>query len=157
MMNFEQLLEALGPSYEGVTVYSVENRAMTTHETDIVYFFEKTPAIAHAEAIWAPLSADDRDYTEISVHRGEVQYIEQTDTYRFIVLQKLFKAYKKIYVTQEFAAQYRQQQKELHMAEGLSEEDALEQAKKDFHAEYAIQPVIKFGMFAGYDYAPSNV
>ena len=39
MMNFEELLTALGDTYENTTVYSVEDREMTTHETAIVYFF----------------------------------------------------------------------------------------------------------------------
>ena len=154
MMNFEELLAKLGEQYEGVTVYSVEDREMTTHETAIVYYFDEAEAIRYAEQLWEPLSQDERDYKEISVHRGEVQYMEQNQSYRFLVLQKLFKAYKKIYVTQEFATAYRALRKEYHIAQGLSEEDALAEAKKDFNAAYAIQPVIKFGMFAGYNYAP---
>mgnify|MGYP006967237418 FL=1 len=154
MMNFEELLAKLGDAYEGVTVYSVEDREMTTHETAIVYYFDENEALRYAESLWAPLSQDERDYKEISVHRGEIQYLEQNQTYRFLVLQKLFKAYKKIYVTQEFATAYRALRKDYHMAQGLSEDDAQAEAKKDFNAEYAIQPVIKFGMFAGYNYAP---
>ena len=155
MMNFEELLAKLGDNYEGVTVYSVEDREMTTHETAIVYFFDEAEAMRYAESLWAPLTQDERDYKEISVHRGEVQYLEQSQTYRFLVLQKLFKAYKKIYVTQEFATSYRALRKEYHIVAGLSEEDALAEAKKEFNAEYAVQPVIKFGMFAGYNYAPN--
>ena len=155
MMNFEELLAKLGDNYEGVTVYSVEDREMTTHETAIVYFFDEAEALRYAENLWAPLTQDERDYKEISVHRGEVQYLEQNKTYRFLVLQKLFKAYKKIYVTQDFATAYRALRKEYHISAGLSEEDALAEAKKEFNAEYAVQPVIKFGMFAGYNYAPN--
>ena len=154
MMNFEELLAKLGDAYEGVTVYSVEDREMTTHETAIVYYFDENEALRYAESLWAPFTQDERDYKEISVHRGEIQYLEQNQTYRFLVLQKLFKAYKKIYVTQEFATAYRALRKDYHMAQGLSEDDAQAEAKKDFNAEYAIQPVIKFGMFAGYNYAP---
>ena len=154
MMNFEELLAKLGDACEGVTVYSVEDREMTTHETAIVYYFEENEALRYAESLWAPLSQDERDYKEISVHRGEIQYLEQNHTYRFLVLQKLFKAYKKIYVTQDFATEFRALRKDYHIAQGLSEEDAQAEAKKDFNAEYAIQPVIKFGMFAGYNYAP---
>ena len=154
MMNFEELLAKLGDAYEGVTVYSVEDREMTTHETAIVYYFDEDEALRYAESLWAPLTQDERDYKEISVHRGEIQYLEQNQTYRFLVLQKLFKAYKKIYVTQEFATEFRALRKDYHMAQGLSEDNALAEAKKDFNAEYAIQPVIKFGMFAGYNYAP---
>ena len=154
MMNFEELLAKLGDAYEGVTVYSVEDREMTTHETAIVYYFDENEALRYAESLWAPLTQDERDYKEISVHRGEIQYLEQNQTYRFLVLQKLFKAYKKIYVTQEFATEFRALRKDYHMAQGLSEDNALAEAKKDFNAEYAIQPVIKFGMFAGYNYAP---
>ena len=154
MMNFEELLAKLGDAYEGVTVYSVEDREMTTHETAIVYYFDEYEALRYAESLWAPLSQDERDYKEISVHRGEIQYLEQNQTYRFLVLQKLFKAYKKIYVTQDFATEFRALRKDYHMAQGLSEDDAQAEAKKDFNAEYAIQPVIKFGMFAGYNYAP---
>ncbi len=154
MMNFEELLAKLGDTYEGVTVYSVEDREMTTHETAIVYFFDDTEALRYAESLWAPLTQDQRDYKEISVHRGEIQYLEQCQSYRFLVLQKLYKAYKKVYVTQDFATAYRALRKDYHLAQGLSEDDALTEAKKDFNAEYAIQPVIKFGMFAGYNYAP---
>ncbi|MBQ2995003.1 MAG: hypothetical protein IJD56_05840 [Peptococcaceae bacterium] len=154
MMNFDELLAVLGNAYENVTVYSVEDREMTTHETAIVYFFEEDNALHYAESIWAPLSADEREYREISVHRGEIQYLEQNETYRFLVHNKLFKAYKKVYVTQEFANAFREKQKAQHLANGMSDEDASAQAKKDFNAEYAVQPVIKFGMFAGYNYAP---
>ena len=154
MMNFEELLAKLGDTYEGVTVYSVEAREMTTHETAIVYFFDDTEALRYAESLWAPLTQDQRDYKEISVHRGEIQYLEQCQSYRFLVLQKLYKAYKKVYVTQDFATAYRTLRKDYHLAQGLSEDDAQAEAKKDFNAEYAIQPVIKFGMFAGYNYAP---
>ena len=155
MMNFEELLAKLGDNYEGVTVYSVEDREMTTHETAIVYFFDEAEALRYAENLWAPLTQEERDYKEISVHRGEVQYLEQNKTYRFLVLQKLFKAYKKIYVAQDFATAYRALRKEYHISAGLSEEDALAEAKKEFNADYAVQPVIKFGMFTGYNYAPN--
>jgi len=154
MMNFEELLTALGDAYDGATVYSVEDREMTTHETVIVYFFDEKEALHYAEQLWAPLDEDTREYREISVHRGEVQYLEQNQTYRFLVHSKLFKAYKKIYVTQEFANTFRTERKANYLAEGMSDEDASAQAKRDFNAEYAIQPVIKFGMFAGYSYAP---
>ncbi|MBQ2860138.1 MAG: hypothetical protein IJE80_03140, partial [Peptococcaceae bacterium] len=60
MMNFDELLAVLGTAYENVTVYSVEDREMTTHETAIVYFFEEDKALQYAESIWAPLSADER-------------------------------------------------------------------------------------------------
>ena len=154
MMNFEELLAKLGDAYDGTVVYSVENREMMTHETEIVYYFDEAEALRYAENLWAPLTQEERDYREISVHRGEVQYLEQSQSYRFLVLQKLYKAYKKVYVTQDFATAYRSLRKDYHMAQGLSEEDAQAEAKKDFNAEYAIQPVIKFGMFAGYNYAP---
>ncbi len=153
-LNFEELLARLGENYEGVTVYSVEDREMTTHETAIVYYFDENEALTYAEQLWAPLSQDERDYKEVSVHRGEVQYLEQSATYRFLVLHKLFKAYKKIYVCQEFASQYRETRKAYHLEAGLSEEEAAAWAKKDFNELYAVQPVIKFGMFAGYAYAP---
>ena len=153
-MIFENLLEYLGNAYEGVTVYSVEAREMTTHETSIVYYLEENEAIAYAEQLWAPLTQDERDYKEISVHRGEVQFLEQSNTYRFLVLQKLFKAYKKIYVCQEFAQQYREARKAYYLEIGLSEETAAAQAKKDFNEQYAVQPVVKFGMFADYSYSP---
>lgn len=156
MMNFEELLAALGNSYEGVTVYSVEDREMTTHETEIRYFFDEAPAIQYAEQLWEPLDEEAREYREISVHRGEVQFLEQSQTYRFLVLQKLFKAYKKIYVTQAFADSFRAKRKEHYLAQGITPEDAAAKAKKDFSAEYAVQPVIKFGMFAGYQYEPKN-
>ena len=154
-MNFEELLSYLGEQWADRPLYSVEDRDMTNHETTILYFMEKDEAIAYAEQLWAQISTDDRDYRDISVHRGEIEYMAQFDRYRFLVLQKVFKAYKKIYVTDEFAKQFRQLQKENHLAAGMSEEDALAQAKKDFNALYAVQPVVKFGMFAGFGYAPS--
>lgn len=154
MMNFEALLSTLGAKYEDVTVYSVEDREMTTHETTIFYFFDEKEALHYAETLWAPLSEDAREYREISVHRGEVQYLEQNDMFRFLVHNKLFKAYKKIYVTQEFANSYRAKQKAFYLAQGLSEDEASAQAKKDFNAQYTVQPIVKFGMFAGYNYTP---
>ena len=145
-MNFEELLSYLGEQWADRPLYSVEDRDMTNHETTILYFMEKDEAITYAEQLWAQISADDRDYRDISVHRGEIEYMAQFDRYRFLVLQKVFKA---------FAKQFRQLQKEKHLAAGMSEEDALAQAKKEFNALYAVQPVVKFGMFAGFDYAPS--
>ncbi len=155
-MDFEALLALLGENYAGVTLYSVENRDMTDHETEILYYQEKEDAIAKAEEIWDAVPAEDRDYREISVHRGEIEYKEQSEAYRFIVLQKLYKAHKKVYVCEDFANAYCQQLKEQHIAAGMSEADAAAQAKKDFNQLYAVQPVIKFGMFAGYGYAPKQ-
>ncbi len=154
MMRFDELLHTLGENYENIAVYSVEDREMTTHETAIMYFLKENEALRYAETLWEPLSDEDREYREISVHRGEVQYLEQNQTYRFLVHNKLFKAYKKIYVTQEFANAFRAKRKEQYMAEGMSDDDAAAQSKKDFNAQYAIQPVVKFGMFSGYNYAP---
>lgn len=156
IMDFETLLARLGDQYADVELYSVEDRDMTDHETTIQYYFQKEDAIARAEQIWDGISADDRDYREISVHRGQIEYNLQFDRYRFIVLQKLYKAYKKIYVCESFAKQYRQERKEIHLVAGMSEEDAAAQAKKDFNEIYAVQPVVQFGMFAGYDYAPEQ-
>ena len=153
-MDFETLLTLLGENYAGVNVYSVENRDMTNHETEMTYYQQREDAIAVAEKLWDSFSADDREYREISVHRGEIEYKEQSGSYRFLVLQKLYKAYKKVYVCEAFANAYRQQWKEFHLAAGMNEADATAQAKKDFNEKYAVQPVIKFGMFAGYDYAP---
>ena len=153
-MDFETVLSMLGENYAGVQLYTVENRDMTDHETTIIYYQNKEDAIADAEKLWESFSEDDREYKEISVHRGEIEYKEQSDSYRFLVLQKLFKAYKKVYVCDEFAKAFRQQRKEHHLNSGMNEKDAIAQAKKDFSEKYAAQPVIKFGMFAGYDYAP---
>lgn len=155
-MDFEALLALLGDQYQGVTLYSVEDRDMTDHETAILYYQDKAEAIAKAEEIWNQVSADDRDYREISVHRGELEYLAQSDRYRFVVLQKLYKAHKKVYVCQAFAAQYQQQRKEALVATGMEEADAAKQAKKEFQEQYAVQPEVKFGMFAGYDYAPKQ-
>lgn len=153
-MDFEQLLAYLGENYAGVTLYSVEDRDMTDHETTLQYYLQKEEALARAEQIWDGIHPEDRDYRDVSVHRGEIEYNPQFQRYRFIVLQKLYKAHKKIYVCENFAKQYRQQRKDFHLAAGLSEEDAAAQAKKDFNQLYAVQPVVQFGMFAGYDYAP---
>ena len=54
------------------------------------------------------------------------------------------------------AKAFKEKQKAQHLAEGMSEKEAIAQAKKDFSAHYATQPVIKFGMFAGFDYAPNE-
>ena len=156
-MDFEALLAMLGDHYTGVTLYSVEDRDMTDHETAILYYQEKADAIAKAEEIWDNVSSDDRDYREISVHRGEIEYKEQSGSYRFVVLQKLYKAHKKVYVCEDFANACRQQLKEKHLAAGMCEADAAAQAKKEFNERYAVQPVVKFGMFAGYDYAPKQI
>ena len=87
-MNFEELLAQLGTQYEDVILYSVEDRDMTNHETAIQYYLEKDEAIACAESIWATLNREDRDYREVSVHRGQIEYNPQFDRYRFVVLQK---------------------------------------------------------------------
>ena len=156
-MDFETVLAELGANYAGVTLYSVENRDMTDHETEIQYYYSKEEAIDRAEQLWDSIAAEDRDYREVSVHRGEIEYKEQSGAYRFLVLQKLYKAHKKVYVCEEFVKAYRQQLKEQYLAEGMSEKDATAQVKKTFGATYAVQPVIKFGMFAGYDYAPKKI
>ena len=155
-MDFEALLALLGDQYEGVTLYSVEDRDMTDHETAILYYQDKAEAIAKAEELWEHVSTEDRDYREISVHRGELEYNAQFDRYRFVVLQKLYKAHKKVYVCEAFAQQDMKQRKEQYLASGMNEKDAATQAKKDFQAQYAVQPEVKFGMFAGYDYAPKQ-
>ncbi|MBE6112820.1 MAG: hypothetical protein E7195_07410 [Peptococcaceae bacterium] len=155
-MDFESVLAMLGDNYAGVQLYTVENRDMTDHETTIVYYQNKEEAIADAEKLWASFSEDDREYKEISVHRGEIEYKEQSGSYRFLVQQKLYKAYKKVYVCEDFAKAFKEKQKAQHLAEGMSEKEAIAQAKKDFSAHYATQPVIKFGMFAGFDYAPNE-
>ena len=155
-MNFEELLAKLGTQYEDVVLYSVEDRDMTNHETAIQYYLEKDEAIAYAESIWATLNQEDRDYRELSVHRGQIEYNPQFDRYRFVVLQKHYKAYEKIDVCEDFAKAYRTQRQAFHMAAGMSEEDAIKEAKKDFNAIYAVQPVVRFGMFTGYDYAPKQ-
>lgn len=154
MMSFETLLSTLGSAWENVPVYSVEIREMTTHETGMAYYLNEADALQHAETVWDSFSQEERDYKEVSVHRGEIEYLEQSQTYRFLVLQKLFKAYKKIYVTQEFATAYRAMRAALHQTEGLPESDASALAKKEFQQQYVVQPEIKFGMFAGYHYAP---
>ena len=76
-MNFEELLSYLGEQWADRPLYSVEDRDMTNHETTILYFMEKDEAIAYAEQLWAQISADDRDYRDISVHRGEIEYMAQ--------------------------------------------------------------------------------
>ncbi|MBQ2014107.1 MAG: hypothetical protein II218_07660 [Peptococcaceae bacterium] len=156
-MDFESVLAMLGDNYKGVELFTVENRDMTDHETTIVYYQNKEDAIRDAEALWETFNEDDREYREISVHRGEIEYKEQSGSYRFLVLQKLYKAHKKVYVCEEFSKAFKEKQKAQHLADGMSEKDALAQSKKDFSAKYATQPVIKFGMFAGYDYAPKQV
>lgn len=45
-MDFEQVLAYLGEHYAGVTLYSVENRDMTDHETTLQYYLQKEEAIA---------------------------------------------------------------------------------------------------------------
>ena len=60
-MDFEQVLAQLGDQYAGVTVYSVEDRDMTDHETALQYYLQREEAIARAEQIWAGISLEDRD------------------------------------------------------------------------------------------------
>ena len=69
-------------------------------------------------------------------------------------MKKLFKAYKKIYVSSTYADQWLANKKAELTAQGQSEEDAAKTAKKELLQQYAIQPVVAYGMFAGYDYAP---
>ena len=90
-MNFEELLSYLGEQWADRPLYSVEDRDMTNHETTILYFMEKDEAIAYAEQLWAQISADDRDYRDISVHRGEIEYMAQFDRSRFLVFQSIQK------------------------------------------------------------------
>ena len=45
--------------------------------------------------------------------------IVEFDRYRFVVLQKHYKAYKKIYVCEDFAKAYRAQRQAFHMAAGM--------------------------------------
>ena len=64
------------------------------------------------------------------------------------------KAYKKIYVSSAYADQWIAHRKEQLLAEGHAETDTAKEAKKELLQQYAIQPVVAYGMFAGYDYAP---
>lgn len=155
-MEFEEILADLGENFAGVAVYSVENRDMTDHETEISFFYTREEAIALAEQIWSELDDDDRDYRDVSVHKGEIEYYPQFDRYRFIVLRKLYKAYKKIYVCEAFAADYKQKKAAAYQADGMTAEEAAAQAKKDFQERYAVQPADAVGMFVGYDYAPAE-
>ena len=156
-MEFEEILAELGENFAGVPLYSVENRDMTDHETEISFFYSREEAIVLAEKIWSEFDGDDRDYHDVSVHKGEIEYYPQFDRYRFIVLQKLYKAYKKIYVCESFAEAFRRKKADAYAAQGMSAEDAAAQAKKDFQELYAVQPANAVGMFVGYDYAPEEL
>ena len=52
-MNFDELLAQLGDQWQGIKLYSVENREMMTHETVITYFFNLDDAIQEAEHQWS--------------------------------------------------------------------------------------------------------
>lgn len=155
-MNFEELIAFLGDDYKNAEIFSCEDRDMTDHETEIKYFMNLDEAIELACKMWDETSADDKDYRDISVHRGYLEYYPKCEKFRFIVLQKMYKSYKKTYVCKAFADKYRQAHKEAHMAEGMTEEEAAKQARKDFKAIYCEQEILDFGMFEGYDYEPKE-
>ena len=149
-MNFPELLNRINDlSLEQPEIYSVENRNMLNHETEVEYYLERDTALRQAEQVWSTVPEDEKDCYEVSVHLGELD-----ETPRFIVLKKLFKAYKKIYVSTAYADQWLANKKAELTAQGQSEEDAAKTAKKELLQQYAIQPVVAYGMFAGYDYAP---
>ena len=151
-MKFPQLLAQLGEAIAGEQVYSVENRNMLNHETETEYFLERSQAIALAEQLWSQIAEEDKDIYEISVHLGTLNYRTGDNKPNFTVHQKLFKAYKKIYVSQDFYKQFIQQR--LNQYGHLDEEAAKKQARADFSMRYELQPKVAYGMFAGYDYAP---
>lgn len=155
-MNFEELLAlTAGQPLESFTIYSVEKRSMLNHDTDIEYYQDRATALRRAEAIWTELTPEDQNYHEISVHLGELELQPGMEQPHFLVHKKLFKAYKKIYVTVDFANSFIDQQKAKLLTEQLlDEETAVQEAKNLFNAQYAIQPQIAYGMFAGYDYTP---
>lgn len=157
-MDFAELIAHLGEAGQERAVYSVEDRNMLDHETEKQYFLNEQEAIAVAEALWLSFDELTRGEREISVHRGNITYEANLNQPRFIVHQKLFKAYKKVYVAQSFAKAYLSQRKAFYMeAQGLDEQEATMQARKEFMACYDIQPVVAYGMFAGYDYRPEDM
>ena len=149
-MKFPELLNRIHDlSLERPEIYSVENRNMLNHETEVEYYLEREVALRQAEQVWSTVPEDEKDCYEVSVHLGELD-----ETPRFIVLKKLFKAYKKIYVSAAYADQWIAERKLALLAAGETETEAAKQAKKQLLQQYAIQPVVAYGMFAGYDYAP---
>lgn len=149
-MKFSELLTHIQKeNLDKPDIYAVENRNMLNHETEVEYYLERTTALRQAEQVWSTIAEDEKDCYEVSVHLGELD-----ETPRFIVLQKLFKAYKKIYVSTPYADQWIAQKKAELIAAGQAEEEAAKLAKKQLLQQYAIQPVVAYGMFAGYDYAP---
>ena len=152
-MDFETLLARLAGQEQAV--YSVEIRNMLDHETEIAYYLTAEEAIAAAEEAWRQMDQTLREDREISVHQGTIE--EQEGRSRFIVHQKLFKAYKKLYVAEEYARYYLKQRKAYHLANGAADEQAASAAaKRDFSQHFAMQNKVSYGMFAGYSYGPSD-
>ena len=154
-MNFEELLLKLQGQKQ--TVYSVENRNMLDHETDIAYYLTADEAIAAAEAVWRQMDQTMRADREISVHQGTIEQQEGQERPRFLVHKKLFKAYKKLYVGEAYAKDYLKQRKAYHLANGaLDEQTASALAKGDFNERFVLQGKVAYGMFAGYSYGPKE-
>lgn len=154
-MNFEELLLKLQGQEQ--TVYSVENRNMLDHETDIAYYLTAEEAIAAAEAVWRQMDQILRADREISVHQGIIEQPEGQKRPRFLVHKKLFKAYKKLYVGEAYAKNYLKQRKAYHLANGAGDEQtASSLAKSDFNERFVLQGQVAYGMFAGYSYGPQD-
>lgn len=155
-MKFDVLLAKLQDRYPDTIVYSVENRNMLNHETAIEYFLNEYEAIALAETLWNQVADDEKDCYEISVHLGEMEPVMHTEKLHFVVHKKLFKAYKKIHVTEEFFQRFIQKYStDCQRQSGVGESEAIRQAKTEFQAKYLVQKPVAYGMFAGYNYAPA--
>lgn len=154
-MDFETLLTQL--SGQDQAVYSVEIRNMLDHETEIAYYLTAEEAIAVAEEAWRQIDQTLREDREISVHQGTIERQEGQARPRFIVHQKLFKAYKKLYVAEDYARDYLKQRKAYHLVNGAADDQAAAAAaKRDFSQRFALQSKVLYGMFAGYSYGPSD-
>ena len=154
-MEFAQLIDYLGPENQDTPIYSVEDRNMLDHETEKRYFFTEQEAIHAAEVLWQQYDQSLRDDHEVSVHRGALE--QAGGQPRFIVHQKLFKAYKKVYVSQQQAKAYLNSRKaHYQQSQAIDDQEAAALARQDLARQYAIQPKADYGMFAGYSYGPQD-
>lgn len=157
-MDFAEMLAYFGDTAADQVVYSVEIRNMLDHETDIRYYLAAKEAIAAAEEAWLQMDETLRNDREISVHKGFLEQKEEQERPRFVVQQKLFKAYKKLYVAEDYAKAYLAKRKADYLAKGAASDDktAVSMAKADFQARFAIQNKVACGMFADYNYGPDD-
>ncbi len=156
-MKFNELLVCLGERLSEEDIYSIEVRNMLTHETEMDYLLSQTEALAKAEESWKALTKPARADWEISVHLGHLEQ-KSSGNVRFVVHQKLFRAYKKVLVAESFAHRFLKERTAFHQIENdLSQEEAASLARKEFGEIYELQPKTAYGMFAGFTYEPKEI